>query len=278
MDQTTQDALPPSRRTRRSFLTGALATAAAVAAVRPALAQSSVFAAQEAMEIPNRDTNLKFYPNGAERIFAGNTVICHLPAQCRMRDALTDLHVALAGSVVRHKIGLTAPASYHMTIYSGADSLTRRPSNWPSYVPITASIEACNQAVYERMQKALLHAELPIRVMVDVPYTERYPLATTMRMKGADASEEAKLRSIRRQLAPVIGIALPEPDHYEFHITLAYQLEKFTAAEEQQYRALLREHVARIVAAQPVLELGNPEYCTFRTMDRFEPLKLIRTV
>lgn len=260
---------------RRNFLTGALAT---VAAVMPAVALSRAASGPRTNQMPNRDTLLKFYPNGSERIFPGNTVICHLPAQCRMRDALTDFHFALAQSSVQHKLGLTAPDSYHMTIYNGADNANREPSKWPSYVPLEATEEQCNQAVYERMSKATLHCELPIRVVVDVPYTEQYPLATTMRMKGANAEEEAKLRSIRRQIAPVIGIALPEPDHYEFHITLSYQLAEFTAQEQKQYRALLREHVARIVEAQPVLELANPEYCTFRTMDRFEPLKLIRTV
>jgi hypothetical protein len=109
---------------------------------------------QPAAKIPYRDTVLKFNPDGTRRPFAGNTVICHLPVQSVMRDAMVSLHNDLKRASYYPKLGLTSTDSYHMTIFPGANDQDRSVSGWPSYVPMDAPIEICNRMVGERMAKS----------------------------------------------------------------------------------------------------------------------------
>ncbi len=225
--------------------------------------------------IPNHDTVLKFRPDGTPRPFAGNTVICHLPVQCAMRDAMVDLHEAFKLASFRHKLGPTPPDSYHMTVFPGANDQDRTATGWPSYVPADASIDVCSNMVGVRMAAARLKYQLPLSVRVDVEATIGYPSACTLRLVAANPAEEVKLRSLRDQLSEVYGFRLPSHASYGFHMGMAYQLAHFTPEEQASYTTLLQVHIPKIVAAAPVLQLGEPEYCTFSDMFRFEPKHLL---
>ncbi len=272
------------RSNRRAFLlqASAMTVVAALPAALVAQADAPLDAPidmgaieQQAAKIPNRDTLLKFNTDGTRKPFAGNTVICHLPAQCEMRDAMVRLHEELAEAPFRHKLGLTSPDSYHMTVFPGANDQDRTVYGWPSYVPLDATMEGCNQAVRERMEAAQLHCRLPLRMRVDVPATLNYFTACTLRMTPANREENAKLRAVRDQLAGVYGFRTKDHDQYTFHITMSYQTARFTEQEQMEYRRILRAHLRQIVAAAPVLELGQPEYCVFPDMFRFEPKTLL---
>lgn len=272
------------RYDRRKFLMQASALSAAAAFSAGIRAQSPVETGvpidlakieNGTVNIPNRDTLLKFNTDGSRRPFAGNTVICHLSVQSEMRDAMVALHDDLANAPFHHKLGLTSTDSYHMTVFPGANDLDRSVYGWPSYVPMTVPIEECNRLVGEKMAKAHLNCELPLRVKVDVPSTLNYSTACTLRMLPADSDENTKLRSVRDQLSEVYGFRTKDHAQYVFHITMSYQISRFTNDEQIAYRRLLKAHVQRIVDAAPVVELGNPEYCTFPDMFRFEPKKLI---
>lgn len=258
---------------RRQFLRQS--TTLAAASFVPSALLSEVSTHPEP-KIPNSDTTLKFNPDGTPRAFAGNTVICHLPVQCRMRDRMVELHEALANAAYRRKLGLTSTDSYHMTIFPGANDQDRSAYGWPSYVPAHAPIEVCNQMVGERIAKTHFACSLPLRVRVDLEHTLNFSTACSLRMIAADAEEEKKLRSLRDQLAEVFGFQVKDHAAYQFHMTMSYQMAPFTAEEREAYRQLLNIYVKRIVDAAPVLELGIPEYCIFPDMFRFDPQKLLR--
>ena len=272
---------------RRSFLlqASALTVAAALPVRFLAQADASLDAPinmktieAQAAKIPSRDTVLKFNADGTRKPFAGNTVICHLPVQCEIRDAMVPLHDQLAQAPFRHKLGLTSIDSYHMTVFPGANDQDRSVYGWPAYVPLDATMEECNRMVRERMGVARLHCKLPLRMSVDVPATLNYFTACTLRMTPADPEENAKLRTLRDQLADVYGFRAKDHDEYMFHITMSYQTARFTEQEQAAYRRILRAHPRQIVAAAPVLELGEPEYCVFLDMFRFEPKALLACV
>ncbi len=256
---------------RREFFVQTTTLAAAT------LVSSNLFSQDLSLkpQIPNRDTTLKFNSDGTRRPFAGNTVICHLPVQCVMRDAMLELRGAMERSPFRHKLGLTSTDSYHMTIFPGANDQDRMVSGWPSYVPADAPIDVCSRMVGERMGKVRLKCELPLRVRIDQSATTDFRTACSLRMVPADPDENAKLHSVRDQLAEVYGFRLKDHAIYQFHITMSYQMAPFTADERSAYRELLAKHIKQITDAQPVLELGNPEYCAFPDMFRFEPRKLL---
>jgi hypothetical protein len=130
--------------------------------------------------------------------------------------------------------------------------------------------------VAEKMAQLDLRCQLPLRVKIDQPYTLRYPLACTLRLVPDGEGETAKLRSVRDQLALAYGFRSSDHDRYEFHMTMSYQLASFTEEEQSAYRKLLASHLAKIVASTPILELGEPEYCTFPDMHRFRVEKLLK--
>jgi len=256
---------------RRAFL----AQTSALAAV--SIASPNLFSQIHSSEpqIPNRDTTLKFNSDGTRRPFAGNTVICHLPVQCAMRDGMLELRNELERAPFRHKLGLTSTDSYHMTIFPGANDQDRTVSGWPSYVPADAPIDVCNRMVGERMEKVRLKCELPLRVRIDQAATTNFHTACSLRIVPDGPDDNAKLRSVRDYLAEVYGFRLKDHATYQFHITMSYQMAPFLPEERNAYRELLKKHLRQIADAQPILELGNPGYCTFPDMFRFEPRKLL---
>ena len=267
--------------TRRKVVKAGVAAASLAFLPKLSAAQSNSSPAVPATlvnQFPNQDTTLKFSTEGVVQPFAGNTVICHLPAQCAMRDVMDEFHDKLKTSSFQGRLGLTTVDSYHMTIFPGANDKDRQASGWPSYVPPKATITECNAAVEERMRAARLHSQLPLRVAVDVPATLNYPRACTLRMKAINSAEETKLRSVRDQLAQIYGFRLADHASYVFHITMSYQVAAFDEAQAREFEAMRAEYVQRIIAAQPVLEFGNPEYCVFEDMFRFETKLLLNCV
>lgn len=229
----------------------------------------------QASTVPNRDTVLKFNPDGTPRHFAGNTVICHLLSQCALRDVMVELHDRMRASTFKSKLGLTSTDSYHMTVFPGANDLDRHIYGWPSYVPMDTTIEQCNAMVAERIADTRFHCELPLRMRIDATATTDYQTALSLRLVPVDDAENRKLRTLRDQLGDAFGFRTKDHATYQFHMTMSYQLDGFTPQERNDYHTMISAYVPRMVKAQPVLELACPEYCTFEDMFRFEPKRLL---
>lgn len=260
----------PQNSSRRRFLLQAGAACLAAPALLHAQQSTAAPAAPA-----NRDTTLKFTADGKPKPFAGNTVICHLLAQCTLRDIMAELHQALQDAPFHGRLGLTSVDSYHMTVFPGANDLDRSVYGWPSYVPSNATIEECSRAVQQRIMATRFECPLPLRMRIDKEATLHFPTAATLRLVPVDAAEDRKIRSLRDRLAEVFGFRTPGHATYAFHMTMSYQVSPFTAAEERQYRRLLGAFVPRMLQAAPVIELPCPEFCTFEDMFRFEPKTLL---
>lgn len=227
--------------------------------------------------IPTLDTRMKFNPDGTRRPFRGNTVICHLQQQGRIRDAVEAIRPDLDKASFASKIALLPTASYHMTVYPGANDQGREITGWPSDLSPNASIDECNRVIAGRMRQFHLNFDLPLRMKVDTAKTVANLRATTLRMTGANPEQEAKMRLLRDRLVNVFGYRDRNHAEYGFHITLAYQLAPFTPSEQSEHQAILKKHVAQIESAGPIFEFGNPEFCTFQDMFRFEIELLLAT-
>jgi len=268
--------------TRRHFLGLTAGTAAAsilLASQHNAFAQTAISPSDLGLDHnPTLDTSLKFRPDGVARPFPGNTVICHLPQQCRFRDGAAALREALRTAPFANKLGLLPVESYHMTVFAGANSNDRTHSAWPGGIPIDAPIERCNAIMKERMENVCLEGPFPLRVRIDAESTMRFGRACTLRMTGTDPAAEHVLRNLRNRLADAYRYRAPDHDTYTFHVTIAYQLTDMSPTEMAAYRAILRKATDNLLATTPVLELGLPEYCTFPDMYRFDVEQILQPV
>jgi hypothetical protein len=271
-----------SIRNRRDFVLSAAAFSLSAILPHRLLAQQNGLPVSEGddpkLTIIPRDTRLKFNPDGSRRPFAGNTVICHLPQQSRVRDTVTAIGDALRSSSFAPKLGILPSDSYHVTILGGANDLDRNRSEWPEDVPLKASIAECNRIVGQRFAQLKIHEELPIRFCLDKDGTLAPQLASGLQLVPADPSEKSKLSRLRDRMADeVFRYRAENHDTFGFHISLAYQMSGFTFDERREYQSILEHHIPIIVAAAPVIELGVPEFCTFEDMYRFEIRTLLRT-
>ena len=149
---------------------------------------------------------------------------------------------------------------------------------WPADIPIDVPMGECNRIIGERLANFRMRGELPIRVRVDQEKTLAPQRVSSLRISAADDGERAKLRDLRDRLASeVFRFRSKDHDTFGFHISLAYQMSRLTVEEARQHQAILARHVPGIVAAASVIELGDPEFCTFEDMYRYEIRSLLRT-
>ena len=225
-----------------------------------------------------KDSSLKFTPEGVRKPFAGNTLICHLPQQSKVRDKTVALGDALRSSSFAHKLGMLPGDSYHMTVFPGANDQDRANYGWPADLPIDVPMSECNRIVGERIANFRLQEKLPIRVKIDLERTLGPQRVSSLRISPADDGENAKLRNLRDRMAEEV-FRFRTPDHatYGFHVSLAYQMKPLSREEAREHVAILKRYVPGIIAAAPVIELGIPEFCTFDDMFRFEIRTLLQT-
>ena len=268
--------------TRRKFLLGSSALSLVASLPKPlygeTLAQQKVEGENPVFAPTPKDASLKFNLDGSPRPFAGNTIICHLPQQCRFRDETAALGEAFRASSFAHKCGILPSNSYHMSVFTGANDQDRAVYGWPADVPIDATMAECNRIIGERIDSFTMREGLPIRVRVDGEKTLGPQRVSSLRMIPADVVEREKIRKLRSRLAAeVFRLNIVDHDAYVFHISLAYQLRPLTQEEAKENQTILEHHVPLITAAAPVIELGDPEFCTFDDMFRFEIQKLLRS-
>ncbi len=219
------------------------------------------------------DVGRKFFADGRVRPFAGNTIICHLPQQGEGSEpfrALLDIYRQLPSQGFAHKMTALPPSSYHMTILGGANDQDRRRPLWPADVALDAPMATCNAALAEKLRDFRLQADAaPYRMTVDMtpPAPGETPL--TLRLIPAEAETRDKLYRLRARLGERLGIEVLQPDHYGFHITLGYAIERLTPGEDAAFRAALAQWKSAFVARAPVITLNAPEYCLLDDMFHF---------
>jgi hypothetical protein len=249
-----------------------------------AFAAASAMAPRETAAAPNMsggrappDVGRKFFADGRVRRFAGNTIICHAPQQdgpfqvsgFETFDALLGIYRDLPGHGFSRKLAVLPPSSYHMTIFGGADDQERKPGLWPADVPLDAPMAVCDAALAERLVGFELDCALPIRMRINDAEPPVHPAPILIDLIPLDDAEALKLRRLRDRLSNVLKIRQPDHDHYAYHISIAYQIDWFTAEEQADYVAARRRWREQLKRQIPVLNFGPPEYCTLNDMFAF---------
>ena len=252
---------PPSRRGALSYLGAGLALGSALPGqglARPAHPP---------------DVGRKFYPDGRVKAFLGNTIICHLDQQgpnSRLFDTLLDVYRDAPRHDFMRKVTLLPPSSYHMTIFGAANDQDRRAGLWPSDLPLDMPMQACSEALGERLRGETFGLDQPFRMKVDVadPGPNERPL--TLRLLPYDDAEERRLRDLRNRFSELLKIRAPNHDSYRFHITLGYLIRWLRPREQAAFQVALAGWRTTIAGANPLITLGPPEYCTLKDMFEFK--------
>lgn len=203
----------------------------------------------------------KFTAQGAVMGYPGNTFICHIPPG--------PAHAALAEAARRLQAGPLAaafaflpPPSYHMTVFEGVTDRDRSGGRWPDWIDPAARVDA--------VTKAFLPHVCPLDLPSGVTIRPTGLFAGfSLRVSGATADDEARLRQARIALREATGIRRPDFESYAFHITLAYLLRWLTPNEAEDVMRLSDAVEADLIAAAPQITLGGIEFCRFADMHAF---------
>ncbi len=217
----------------------------------------------------------KFYADGRVSPFIGNTVICHVDQQgpnSTLFEALLDIYRQLPALRFANKITALPPSSYHMTIFGGANHPDRKPGLWPKSIPFDTPIEECNRILGERIANAKLGSLAPIRVRVDLSDPADRETPFTIRLLPVDDSENQRMRALRNKFSELLEIRSPSHDSYRFHVTLAYLIRTLDPTELREFRASYKAQHAEVAKRCPVIEFGQPEYCSLEDMFHFKRL------
>ena len=215
----------------------------------------------------------KFYADGRVHPFRGNTVICHLDQQgpnSGLFEALLDIYRQFPALRFAPKITALPPSSYHMTIFGGANDPDRKAGLWPASIPLDTPIEECTRILGERLEKAALGPVAPIRMRIDLSEPAERETPLTIRLLPIDDAENQRLRSLRNRLSDIFEIRAPTHDAYRFHVTLAYLIRRLDPDEQREFRATYKDRHVEIARRCPVIELGQPEYCSIEDMFHFK--------
>ena len=220
----------------------------------------------------------KFAEDRTVRPFAGNTVICPLPKDSLIFQALTHVHHELAGRPFAQRLALLPPSSYHSTIFSGANDADRKPYVWPSDIPFDAPIGECNQILKERIGRATFSLSLPLRFRIDTDPKSQPKDVSSIRLLPLDEAENRKVRDLRNRLSDVMKIRAPDHDLYRFHISLGYWVQPRTSEELADYDGVLAAALKKLTSEIQSIDLQAPIFCTFENMLSYTPLEQLKIV
>ncbi|OAA61294.1 RNA ligase/cyclic nucleotide phosphodiesterase [Niveomyces insectorum RCEF 264] len=220
---------------------------------------------------------LKFSADGVVQRYRGNTTLCHIPADAPILAGLRATYDAFAAHpTLARKICLLPPSSWHMTVLDGVREAECEPGMWPEGRE-KEPLDACTQAFAASLQQQLTAAALAAEGL-QPPYRMRVcgfhsnGTGFGLRLEGATAAEEARMRRLRDRIADAFGFRAPNHTTYRFHATIAYLrqfLDPGEGGDVAEWNKLFAELEPKI---QMEVELGPVEFCTFEDMYAFSRL------
>ena len=98
---------------------------------------------------------------------------------------------------------------------------------------------------------------------------------TGLTVAGATDDDVRIMRAWRDALAVPLGYRHPDHDSYVFHITFAYQIQRFADDRAAAWQDLLDDSLALFEQQASVIEIRAPAFCSFRDMEHFEELLVL---
>ncbi|KAG9606217.1 hypothetical protein KCU77_g336, partial [Aureobasidium melanogenum] len=215
---------------------------------------------------------IKFHTDGTVQRYAGNTIICHLPAHSCLHPALKNIHDAYKSHETLSKyVRLMPPSSWHVTIFDGVREVECEPGMWPEGLkkdPLPQATATFSKILRESGQELKAEGLAP-------PYKFRVcgfdpsQVGMGLAVEGATSSEEQRLRRLRDWLADQLGFRAPNHLRYGFHMTIAYLLLPISGEDKVALEKLQEELLLQMPRD---FNLGPLELCTFENMEAYHRL------
>ncbi|WP_263489189.1 DUF1868 domain-containing protein [Mesorhizobium sp. BR-1-1-10] len=197
----------------------------------------------------------------------GNTVVSHLVEGSPSEAAIIEVRERIRAMPGADRLAFTPISSLHMTLFQGIIEYRRRLPFWPRDVPLDTSIDAMTRLYLERLKGFQGFGPFNIKVAEVLP--------TGLTVAGATDEDARIMRAWRDALAVPFGYRHPDHDTYVFHITFAYQIQRFDDDRAAAWQALFDDCLALFARQAPVIEIKAPAFCAFRDMKHFEELLVL---
>lgn len=216
---------------------------------------------------PLHHIGTRYDAKGTFLLEPGNTIVCHLLGKSLSAEAVIDARTRMQTFPEAEKLAFTDVSSLHMTVFQGIIEYRRALPYWPEDIPLDTAIDTMTEAFLVRLQKF----EVPDAFKMEVIGAS--PNGLTL---GPLTSKDARILKIwRDKLADCFGYRHPDHEKYEFHITFAYLLERFSDEALLDWQRGLADLIEELQERAPVIELEPPAFCRFKDMNHFEKLLVL---
>lgn len=214
--------------------------------------------------MPLRHIGIRHTADGVFLKEPGNTVVCHLVKDSLSARAVMEARTRMQSLPEAEKLAYTPESSLHMTLFQGIIEGRRSLPYWPEDLALDSPIDAMTEAYIERLSGFEAPGTFRIEVVGATP--------NGLSVAGVSEKDRQMMKIWRDQLAAIFGYRHPDHETYEFHITFAYILERFSDEAILTWDKALKEIVEDLREAAPIIELVPPAFCSFEDMNHFEEL------
>jgi hypothetical protein len=197
----------------------------------------------------------------------GNTIVCHLERRSRSEAAIMAVRERMLAMPGADCLAFTPASSLHMTLFQGIIDSRRQLPYWPAEIPLKTGIDDMTRRFMSRLDG--FDGCGPFETQI----TDVTPTGLTV--AGATEEDRQVMQAWRDKLAKLFGYRHPDHESYVFHITFAYVIRGLPDQRSAEWQAFLDESMAFLQHEAPVVELRNPAFCRFRTMEHFEELLIL---
>lgn len=226
-----------------------------------------------AQNVP-RDVGRKFNADGSVRRFGGNTFIGHVGQQgadYEQFDALLDIYREMPAHAFAHKIALTPPSSYHVTMFGGLNDEDQGRARWPRGLPPDMPVDAVTREWLRQLKTRPPLADHRFKFEFGNPALMKDG-APHVPLVPADDATARRLKGLRDELSAFTGLRDKDHERYRYHLTFGYLHAVLSDGEAQALKSATEDWVRRLSARVGAIAIPAVEFCSFRDMYAFRVL------
>ncbi|SNY91854.1 hypothetical protein SAMN04515647_2098 [Cohaesibacter sp. ES.047] len=216
---------------------------------------------------PLRHLGTRYSRDGSFLEEPGNTIVCHLVDGSMAVQAVIDARTRMQSLPESEKLAYTAESSLHMTLFQGIIEYRRKRPYWPADMALDTPIEAMTEHYLKQLEDFDAPGPFKVEVIGATP--------NGLTVQGLTDADRRIMKVWRDRLADIFGYRHPDHDSYRFHITFAYEMDRFRDEAMLEWHKGLLEILEDLQEAAPVIELEPPAFCSFVDMNHFEKLKVL---